>query len=60
MVVLGTLFLLSSLSQILTSALMMYATPTLHAPTLRDRIAADVTRDLQEMERNAMVRYFRI
>ena len=39
---------------------MMYVTPTLRAPTLRDRIAANVTRDLQEMERNAMVRYFGI
>ena len=60
MSVLETFFLLASRTQILTSALMMYVTPTLRAPTLWDRIAADVTRDFQEMERNAMVRYFRI
>ena len=38
----------------------MCVTPTVPASTLKDRIAANVTRDLQEMERNVMVRYFRI
>ena len=39
---------------------MMYVTPALRASTLRDRIAANVTQDLREMERYAMVWYIYI
>ena len=38
----------------------MCVTPKRRASTPKDRIAANVTRDSQEMETNVMVRYFRI